>query len=170
MDAPAHGLSTGVEFNLPLYAETISRCIEEYRPDFMIGHSIGGAASLLSQHLSPESGLKKMVLLGSPAEMSVILENFKSLLGLSTKSRDLLNAYFVSRFGKGVEAYSAAEYCRNISVPTLLAHDKDDDVVRYDEALKIAKAWPHARLVTTTGLGHSMHDDSLYRDILEFLA
>lgn len=170
MDAPAHGLSTGVEFNLPLYAETISRCIEEYRPDFMIGHSIGGAASLLSQHLSPESGLKKMVLLGSPAEMSVILENFKSLLGLSTKSRDLLNAYFVSRFGKGVEAYSAAEYCRNISVPTLLAHDRDDDVVRYDEALKIAKAWPHARLVTTTGLGHSMHDDSLYRDIVEFLA
>jgi pimeloyl-ACP methyl ester carboxylesterase len=169
MDAPAHGLSTGVEFNLPLYATSISRCIQEFQPDFMIGHSIGGAASLLSQHLSPDSGLKKMVLLGSPAEMSVILDNFKRLLGLNGKSRALLDDYFVRRFGKGVEAYSAAEYCGNISIPTLLAHDKEDDVVLYDEALKIAGIWPHAQLVTTSGLGHSMHDDSLYRDIVDFL-
>lgn len=169
VDAPGHGLSSGNELNLPFYADVISECIKLFNPSFLIGHSIGGAASLLSQHVSPASGLKKMVLLGAPSDMSIILNNFQNILGLNQRSRSLLQQYFIDRFGKGVEAYTASLYCQNISVPTLVAHDQDDEVVLYDEAVKITRAWPHARLVTTRGLGHSMHDDGLYREVVNFL-
>ncbi len=169
LDAPAHGLSTGSELNLPFYAQVISECIRMFNPSFLIGHSIGGAASLLSQHVSPALGLKKMVLLGAPSDMSIILNNFHNILGLNRRSRSLLHQYFIDRFGNGIEAYTAKLHCRNISLPALVAHDLNDDVVLYDEAVKITSAWPHARLVTTRGLGHSMHDDGLYREVVNFL-
>ncbi|MDN3678696.1 alpha/beta hydrolase [Flavobacterium paronense] len=44
IDAPAHGLSDGKEFNAPKYAEYLHVLIQKYQPKIIIGHSIGGAA------------------------------------------------------------------------------------------------------------------------------
>lgn len=168
-DAPAHGLSTGTELNLPFYAQTISRCLEEFNPDYLIGHSIGAAASLMSQHDNTHPSLKKMVLLGAPADMSVILENFVKILGLNDRNRKRLEEYFVHRFNGGIETFTATRFCKAVTVPTLVAHDELDDVVAYTEGLKIADAWPSATFLTTRGLGHSMHDEVLYRKVVSFL-
>lgn len=168
-DAPAHGLSTGKELNLPFYAQTITRCLEEFNPDFLIGHSIGAAASLMSQYEIPHQSLQKMVLLGAPADMSVILDNFVNILGLNNRNKKLLEDYFINRFNGGIETFSATRFCKSVTVPTLIAHDEKDDVVAYSEGLKIAEAWPDATFVTTSGLGHSMHDEVLYRKVVEFL-
>lgn len=168
-DAPAHGLSTGTELNLPFYAQTITRCLEEFNPDYLIGHSIGAAASLMSQHDNSHQSLEKMVLLGAPADMSVILENFVKILGLNDRNRKRLEEYFVHRFNGGIETFTATRFCKAVTVPTLVAHDELDDVVAYTEGLKIADAWPNATFITTRGLGHSMHDDVLYRKVVSFL-
>jgi len=39
IDAPAHGLSSGKEFNVPRYAEFINKAVQEYKPSIIIGHS-----------------------------------------------------------------------------------------------------------------------------------
>ena len=38
IDAPAHGLSSGKEFNAPKYAEFINEFSKKYSPKIMIGH------------------------------------------------------------------------------------------------------------------------------------
>ena len=44
IDGPAHGKSSGKEFNVPTYAEFIDVVVQKYNPKIVIGHSIGGNA------------------------------------------------------------------------------------------------------------------------------
>jgi pimeloyl-ACP methyl ester carboxylesterase len=39
IDAPAHGLSGGTEFNIPQYAAFIDILVQKFKPQFLIGHS-----------------------------------------------------------------------------------------------------------------------------------
>jgi hypothetical protein len=38
IDAPAHGLSSGKEFNIPIYAEFIHVLFQKFKPKYLIGH------------------------------------------------------------------------------------------------------------------------------------
>jgi len=51
IDAPAHGLSSGIDFNVPKYAEFINHVAQRFKPQILIGHSIGGKACLYYQSL-----------------------------------------------------------------------------------------------------------------------
>ena len=46
IDAPAHGLSSGKDFNAHKYTEFIHHVAKMYNPNILIGHSIGGKACL----------------------------------------------------------------------------------------------------------------------------
>jgi pimeloyl-ACP methyl ester carboxylesterase len=50
-------------------------------------------------------------------------------------------------------------------------HDRADEDVPYAHAEEIAAAWPGARLVPTTGLGHRglMRDPAVVRETVAFL-
>ena len=50
LDAPAHGQSGSKVFNAILYAEFINVIADRFNPDIMIGHSVGGMASVFYQH------------------------------------------------------------------------------------------------------------------------
>ena len=63
IDAPAHGLSTGKEFNVPLYTEFLEIAVNKYKPHILIGHSIGGAACVYHQVKYPNTIIKKLILL-----------------------------------------------------------------------------------------------------------
>jgi pimeloyl-ACP methyl ester carboxylesterase len=41
-----------------------------------------------------------------------------------------------------------------MTAPLLVVHDEGDDVVPFADGAALAAAWPGARLVRTTGLGH----------------
>ena len=49
LDAPAHGLSGGKEFNIIKYANFIDVAVKQYQPNVLIGHSIGGASCIYYQ-------------------------------------------------------------------------------------------------------------------------
>jgi hypothetical protein len=51
----------------------------------------------------------------------------------------------------------------------MIAHDIDDDVVLFEEAEKINRTWQQAFLHPTKGLGHSMQDEQLYAEVMDFL-
>lgn len=169
LDAPAHGLSSGREFNIPRYAAFIDIVVKRFQPDFMVGHSLGGATALYYQSHYKRSCIKKMVVLGAPSDLSVLLNNYKKLLRLNANVAKLLNKYFLDTFNIKSEEFSGSLFASTIKIPALLAHDKDDEVVSYTEGQKIAKAWNSATFITTNGLGHSMHDDFLYTTICNFL-
>lgn len=169
IDAPAHGLSSGKEFSIPKYAEFIDAAVKQFQPDALVGHSIGGAACVYYQSQFPDNGIKKMVLLGAPSDLQILINNYVKMLSLNTKLVQSLENHFIDRFAIKTAEFSGRIFGSKLGVKGIVAHDVDDDVVAFDEGKKIAGAWKHATFIETKGLGHSMHDDKLYEKVVAFL-
>lgn len=169
LDAPAHGLSPGVEFNIPRYAEFIDVVVKKFRPNYLVGHSVGGATALYYQSHYPNDSIEKMVVLGAPCDLNTLLTNYAGMLSLNSNVFVLLKKHFFEHFRIKADEFSGSVFASKIKVKGLLAHDVNDNVVSYKEGKKIAKAWPDAEFITTKGLGHSMHDEKLYNRIYGFL-
>lgn len=169
IDAPAHGLSSGKEFTVPKYAEFIDAAVQEFKPHALVGHSIGGAACVYYQSQFPDNGIKKMVLLGAPSDLQTLIQNYVNLLSLNTKMAQLLENHFLERFAIKTAEFSGKIFGSKLLVKGIIAHDIDDEVVAFDESKKIAGSWKHATFIETKGLGHSMHDDTLYAKVVDFL-
>lgn len=170
LDAPGHGLSGGKEFNIIKYATYIDVAVKHYKPTVLIGHSIGGAACIYYQSHFKNDSLKKMVILGAPSDLKTLIENYVQLLSLNLRMNNLLEAHFSAKFKSEIDAFSMAKFAKHIQIPALLVHDIEDKVVAFSEGQKIANYWTTAEFIQTKGLGHSLHDDSLYQKIQSFLS
>lgn len=169
IDAPAHGLSAGKEFNVPNYAAFIDVAVQKFQPNFLVGHSIGGAACVYYQHKYQNTKLQKMVLLGAPSDLKTLITNYVALLSLNTKMVQLLENHFIDNFKFKLEDFSGQIFGKSLHLPGIIAHDTEDTVVDFAEGKKIANSWKNATFIQTQGLGHSMHDDDLYQKITQFL-
>ena len=169
IDAPAHGLSTGIEFTVPNYAKVINELTKIYNPKYIIGHSIGGAASIYYQYLNQNSNIEKMVLLGSPSDLQVLIDNFCEMLSLNDKVKFELENQFSSRFKMKIDAFSGAKFAKHITTKTLIVHDNQDTVVSISEAKKLAQNWKNSQFIATNDLGHGMHSKKLYLKIVDFI-
>jgi pimeloyl-ACP methyl ester carboxylesterase len=58
-----------------------------------------------------------------------------------------------------------------MTTPALIVHDRDDPDVPYAHGEEIARAWPGAELMTTSGLGHRsvLRDPEVIRRTVSFL-
>jgi len=169
IDAPAHGQSSGLEFNVPRYAEFINKAVRKFEPDIIIGHSIGGSACLYHQYLFPETSIQKMVILGAPSDLKTLIDNYIQMLSLNPKIYPLLEKHYLGNFSSNFDSFSAATLAKQIKIEGIIAHDTTDTVVAFEEGKKIAQNWEKSHFITTNNLGHSMHDDELYQEIYRFL-
>ena len=169
LDAPAHGLSSGVEFTMPRYAEFINVVVQQFKPQYLVGHSVGGATSLYFQSHYANDYIKKMVILGAPCDLETLLTNYKGMLSLNSNVFQLLEKHFFEHFRIKTKEFSGSLFASKIKVKGLIAHDVKDEVVSFKEGKKIAEAWTDADFVVTEGMGHSMHSDALYTRIYSFL-
>lgn len=169
LDAPAHGLSDGKEFNVPQYVAFMHVLIQKHQPKHIIGHSLGGIATAYYQHLYKDHALEKLVLLGSPSDFTLLLGNYIQLLSLNSKVHQSLIDYTKQRFEIIAENFSASIFLKDSNLQGIIAHDVDDNVVAFKEGEKIANSWKNAHFIETKGLGHSMHDDELYKKVVAFL-
>jgi predicted alpha/beta hydrolase family esterase len=169
IDGPAHGLSSGNEFSIPKYAEFIHIAVQKFKPQYLIGHSMGGKTCLYYQSVYQNDTLQKMVILGSPSDFDIILNNYIALLSLNSKISKSLKAHYLTNFNLKLEQFSAKLFASKINIKGLIAHDIDDTVVLFEEGKKIAGAWENAVFIETKGLGHSMHDTALYEKVARFL-
>lgn len=168
IDGPAHGLTSGKEFNVPLYCEFIDQVVQKYNPKIAIGHSIGGnAIAYFQAHY--QHTFDKLILIGSPSDFSIILNNYVKMLGLNSKVHQALAKYTKERFNISIDEFSASKFLENTTIPGIVAHDTEDNVVLFNEGKKLANAWKTAQFIETKGLGHSMHDDQLYQTIIDFI-
>lgn len=169
IDGPAHGLSSGKEFNVPKYAEFIHVIVEKFQPQYLIGHSIGGNACLYYQYKYQNAAIQKMVILGAPSDFKIILHNYIVLLSLNSKISEALEDHYLSHFKLKLEQFSGQLFASKLNIKGLIAHDVGDTVVLFEEGKKIASSWKNSRFIETTGLGHSLHDDDLYKKVALFL-
>lgn len=169
VDAPAHGLSSGKEFNIPQYAKSIDFIVQKFKPQYLIGHSLGGKTCLYYQSVYQNNSIEKMVILGSPSDFKIILNNYIAMLSLNSKISKGLEAHYLNHFKLELEKFSAKHFASEIKTKGFIAHDTDDKVVLFEEGKKIASNWKDSIFIETNGLGHSMHDEQLYKKVIHFL-
>ena len=131
IDGPAHGLSSGKGCSIPNYAEYINIAVTKFEPKYLIGHSIGGKACLYYQSLYQNSGIKKMVVLGSPSEFKIILQNYINLLSLNSKISKELENYYLNHFKLKIDEFSSQRFASKLNTKGLIAHDYDYIVVLF---------------------------------------
>lgn len=169
IDGPAQGLSSGKEFTVTKYAEFMDVVVKKYQPHHIIGHSLGGKASLYYQYKYQNPGIQKMVILGAPSDFNIIFNNFIKLLGLNNKVEKALEKKYTALLNHDLDLFSAREFASKIEVKGFLAHDIDDIVVLFKEGKKIAGSWKNVQFMETKGLGHKLHDEDLYQKVCAFL-
>ena len=169
LDAPAHGRSGGKQFNAILYAEFINVVAQKFQPEVLIGHSVGGMASVFSMHNHQLPSIKKMVLLGAPAHFTGVFSRYKTMMGYNNRISNGLDSIVLERFGKPVDYFSAANFTKSINVQGLIIHDKKDRIIPYEDAQLFENRFKNSELITTTGFGHSLKDASLTPKIIEYI-
>lgn len=169
LDGPAQGLSSGKEFSIPKYAEYIRVVAEKFKPQYLIGHSMGGKTCLYYQYLYQNSDIKKIITLGSPSDFEILLDNHIKLLSLNTRISKALKAKYESDLNSKLHHFSGQHFASKLNVKGLVAHDIGDKVVLFEEGKKIVRNWKEAQFIETSGLGHSLHDADLYKSIFKFL-
>ena len=168
-DAPGHGYSSGNRLYVPLYAISSRFMMEKHKPTHIVAHSLGGMTTLYDHYLNPESTVEKIVTIGSPCDFEQFMEHYQGLLKFNNKVKDALNRRLKEWLGFHFHEFSSAIFVKENTKKGLLFHDKEDVQVPYEASVKVQKHWKGSRLISTTGLGHSMHQDEVNNQIVEFL-
>lgn len=107
--------------------------------------------------------------MGSPLAYRAV---FQTALGVSDDVMARFSAATEERLQFKWEELEVPSVARVAATPRLLVvHDREDRETSWNEGAAVAEAWPEARLVTTSGLGHRrvLRDENVVKDVVEFL-
>jgi pimeloyl-ACP methyl ester carboxylesterase len=169
IDAPAHGLSTGKEFNAPKYSRFIAELCKKYNPKILIGHSIGGFACIYYQYINQNPNLEKIILLGAPSDLDLMFLNYYKLIGMSPKVQNQFNILVETKIETKISDFNAKDFVKKIKSKGLIIHDYKDYVVSIKEGRKIQKNWENATIFETTDLGHGLNVKEVFSEIVDFI-
>lgn len=169
IDAPAHGATDGTTFTAIKYAGLVKTITDLYQPEIIMAHSAGAMASCYHLHQYKHPYLKKLILLGTPNSMEVILKGYKNFVGFNHKVYRALEQYIFDTYQLRMDDFMCSAFAKAITAPTLLLHNKKDPIVPSRASKDIHKSITNSRLhITNTG-GHSLHTKENTDHILDFL-
>ena len=169
LDAPAHGSSGSKRFNAILYSEFINVAVNKFNPDVIIGHSVGGMATVFYQHKYQNPNIDKLVLLGAPSNFTDVFNRYVDMMGYNKKVDQRMGQIVKNRYGYYPDYFSAAEFSKSISTQGLIIHDERDRIIPYEDAKHYETHYANAKLITTQGFGHSLNNDTITAHINSFI-
>lgn len=171
-DTPAHGCSPGRATNLPEISEAIHAVARACGPvHAVIGHSFGVACAIYAV----QQGLKvnRIVAISPPDNVHSLTQKFFTTLDIGPRVQKIFNRNFEVQFGADLwQRFAPEVLARQLDVPGLVIHDQDDRDVPIEEGIAVARAWPGAQFVRTTGLGHRriLRDPDVIARVAAFIA
>ena len=152
-DAPGHGASEGRMSSMPEFARALQALVAEIGPAHgVVAHSLGASATTLAMHWGVP--VKRAVFLAPAADPVGYSLRWAGMLGLRPSVVAEMRGRSERRLAFRWDDLNVPAMAGGRRVPLLVFHDADDTVVPPEDGRAIAAAWPGARLVTTTGLGH----------------
>lgn len=170
LDAPGHGRSPGHRATPRLVADTLVSAARDLEGvHAIIGHSLGAAAAAIAV----EFGLpaRRLVMIGSPSRPSRMIAGYADRIGLPGPARAALDQWFDTHAGRPVADLDPISLPQRQDVATLVVHDCDDEIIPVAEAQLLQAAWPAARFLYTSGLGHRdlLADPMVVQAVAEFV-
>jgi len=169
LDAPAHGDSNGKQFNALLYSKCINVVVKKFNPTVLVGHSVGGMATVFSYHAFQFTNIEKMILLGAPSELKDVFKRYVDMMRYNKSIENQINKIVFERFGRNIRDFSTAKFLSEVSFKGLIIHDEHDPIIPYSEAISINKSFKNSTLITTQHLGHSLKSDAVNTHIIDFI-
>lgn len=169
LDAPAHGKSGSKFFNAILYAEFINVVIKKFKPTILIGHSVGGMATVFSNQKYQFANIEKMVLLGTPSELTGVFKRYVDMMSYNARIEKQINELVFEDFGKYPKDFSTAKFLKDNTSKGLIIHDKEDPIIPFEEAELINNSYKNSTLFTTQNLGHSLNNNAVTTHVVDFI-
>ena len=170
-DAPAHGKSPGRTTIMSEFVETILEIERQFGPfEAAVGHSLG-SMSLLNA-VKKGLTLQHLVLIGSGDVVQDILDDFIAKLQLKPVFSEYLRLHIEKKLGEKMDDYSAYQSAKEVAIPVLVIHDKNDDEVPVTAAIHINKHLKNGTLFLTKGLGHRriLGNSEVIEKVVQFIA
>jgi pimeloyl-ACP methyl ester carboxylesterase len=175
VEMPAHGRSRGSTSNLPQFTrviEYVSARLQQqgYSVHGLVAHSLGANAGAYAA--SRGLPVNRLVLLAPPASPYEYTRLFAHVFGLSETTRAAMQHRVEAREGILMPQFEPAAVGPRIRLPTLVVHDRQDNINRFADGVAYSEAIGGARLVATEGLGHQkiLKDTGVLQHVASFLA
>jgi pimeloyl-ACP methyl ester carboxylesterase len=170
MDAPAHGNSGSKNFNAVLYAEFANEVVKEYEPDCIIGHSVGGMATLyLASHFNNPS-VQALIVMASSNKWLEVATKFHSFLGINDRILNVFEEVFFATHSNPQSYYNSEDFATKLTIPGLVIHDSTDLINLVDDGKNIHQKWSNSKFIETKGYGHSLQSKEVYKIIVNYLS
>jgi pimeloyl-ACP methyl ester carboxylesterase len=176
-DAPSHGASppgpsgrrssTVVEF-----AAALRAVAAVHGPAHaVVAHSLGCAAAAVALRDGLVAG--RAVLLAPFVDVVPYTHGFARRFGFGERVRARMVRRFERRFGVPMSYFELIGMARQMTPPpVLVVHDRDDRETAWSGGRDLSRAWPGARLLATSGLGHRriLSDPEVVAEVVRFVA
>ena len=173
-DHIGHGFSGAEESTLVHFIaglDGVARRLEEEGALIagVIGHSLGAAAA--GSWLNESGRELRAVLIAPPTSLTRYSGYFARRLGIPEAIRHAMQERFERRLGKPWQAFELPQSVSRVRAQALVVHDAGDGDVAFGSGLALARNWPGARLLRTTGLGHRaiLRDPGVVADAIDFI-
>lgn len=154
-DQPAHGATPGARTNIYEIVDALRAVVRAVGPvEAVLTHSFGAPCALMAM----QDGLpvKRAVCISPPAQVASLLDAFADTLNLPPAVVARFRRRLERQHGADIwERLSPAHVVRNLDLPALIIHDRQDRAMRFVEGEALARAWKGATLHATSGLGHN---------------
>lgn len=170
-DAPGHGASSGKKLHLVIFMAAIKAVYQHFGAfEAIVAHSMGAGAASIALATSDLPRPDKLVLLGSFSQVSEVYLGYEKMLGLAPKLRKGFNQTIKKLSGHETAYFSVADKIAALhDIKGLIIHDKQDQTIHVQEARNIAKNWPSAKYIETDGAGHSLQDETIFKEVISFI-
>lgn len=172
IDAPGHGDTPGDRTNILECTAVLRAFMRRYGAvHAAITHSFGGM--VLAYAMNRGMSVKRVVCISAPAHVEYLLDSFAKTLAIPdaviADMHRRMDARFPDHFW---EEISTVVNVRELDVPALIIHDEDDHSVPWQQGKIIASAWPGARFMKTSGLGHGriLRNQSVVDAAVDFIS
>lgn len=178
IDAPNHGDSGAGTLGpgsgtLPDFTLTLLAVVRELGPAYaVVGHSLGGGCSAFAILEGLEA--HRAVFIAPAVDPEAFTKKLAAMLGYGERIRTRMTGIAARRTG-----YSPPDFvlparlaARDDLPEALVVHDVDDPVVEVGDGRTLEASWRGARLVETSGLGHSriLRDEATVEAVADFVA
>lgn len=170
-DGPAHGNSAGKQTSILEFTDVVLALNQHYGPiDAAITHSFGGM--VLAYAMSLGLTVDRAACICPPKNFQTLSDNFQRILALPDNvMKNMIRRTYASHGQIIRDAVDTVNNVKNLNCKGLIVHDEDDAEISWHSSEEIANAWPGARFIKTSGLGHRriMHNRDVIRSIVEFI-
>lgn len=159
IDAPGHGSSAGSSSSLPQFMAALDAVAAQLGPvQAAIGHSLGALAIVCQRTAGAPpwfASLQKLILISAPSGAPFLANAFLEMFHIGPETARHLRRHFHERFGVDPDFFVARPDAQLQHLPTLLVHDRGDDIVPFAHSEQLLPAFANGRLLATDTLGHS---------------